>query len=53
MTRPCSTGSPPLKKMIGFVVVATFAANAEGKVAATIAVTLCGTNSRARAGRRS
>ena len=38
-TRPSWTGSPPISKTIGMVVVAAFAASAAGVVVAAITVT--------------
>src|SRR5262249_50030213 len=52
-TRPISTGSPPLRKTIGMVEVATLAAYAAALETAYRTVTLRPTNSAANAGRRS
>ncbi len=52
-TSPVRTGSPPIAKTIGIVVVAGFAATAAGVAAATITFTWRRTNSAASAGNRS
>ena len=52
-TRPSLTGSAPVTKTIGIVLVAAFAANADGTSKAQITATLRFTNSAARDGRRS
>src|SRR5262245_6742890 len=52
-TRPSSTGSEPISKTIGIVVVALFAATAAFVPVAAITLTLCWTRSAMRAGKRS
>ena len=52
-TSPASTGSTPIEKTIGIVVVAAFAAGAAGVPVATITATWRRTRSAANAGRRS
>ena len=52
-TRPNATGSPPVVKTIGMVVVAAFAASAAGVLAATSTATRRRTRSAASAGSRS
>src|SRR5215467_299214 len=53
LTRPVSTGSAPVRNTIGVVLVAAFAANADGASKATITATSRASNSPTSDGKRS